>query len=96
MKAEIVLSGSKSITNRLLIINALYRNVLNFENESTSNDTQVLKKALAQNSGLIDIHHAGTAMRFLTAYFATQNNEVVELTGSERMKERPIGILVDS
>ena len=55
-----------------------------------------MKNALSSNHSLIDIHHAGTAMRFLTAFFATQNGRKIVLTGSSRMKERPIRILVDA
>jgi 3-phosphoshikimate 1-carboxyvinyltransferase len=55
-----------------------------------------MKKALSNSSNVIDIHHAGTAMRFLTAFFATQKGREVVLTGSTRMQERPIKILVDA
>ena len=94
-KYSIQVTGSKSESNRLLILQALFAQ-LEIENISNSDDSKVLSKALAQGSGTIDIHHAGTAMRFLTAYFAVQNDVEVELTGSERMQERPIGILVDA
>ena len=65
----IVISGSKSESNRLLILKALFNN-LSVKNLSNSDDTVVLQKALQSNSGIIDIHHAGTAMRFLTAYMS--------------------------
>ena len=55
-----------------------------------------MQSALNNTSNVIDIHHAGTAMRFLTAYFATQINRDVTISGSERMKQRPIKILVDA
>ena len=55
-----------------------------------------MNHALSTDSNLIDIHHAGTAMRFLTAFFATQSGREVFLTGSSRMQERPIGVLVDA
>ena len=55
-----------------------------------------MKKAIQSHNSLIDIHHAGTAMRFLTAYYATQEGKEVVLTGSERMQERPIQILVEA
>ena len=55
-----------------------------------------MKKALQLNSGTVDIHHAGTAMRFLTAYFSVSENAEVLLTGSDRMKQRPIALLVDA
>ncbi len=93
--AHIEITGSKSESNRLLILQALYPQ-LHIENLSDSDDTQVLKKALSKGSGIIDIHHAGTAMRFLTAYFALKNNTEVTLTGSKRMQERPISILVEA
>jgi len=95
------ISGSKSETNRLLLLQALYPNLI-LENTSNSDDSEVMSKAMknfhlpSSNFQLIDIHHAGTAMRFLTAFFAIQENREVVLTGSSRMKERPIKILVDA
>jgi len=94
-KSEIKISGSKSETNRLLLLQALYPNIT-LENTSNSDDSEVMTKALKSNDSLIDIHHAGTAMRFLTAYFAIQEGREIVLTGSSRMKERPIKILVDA
>lgn len=91
----IQITGSKSEANRLLILQALFEG-LKIENLSNSDDTQVLQKALQSSSDIIDIHHAGTAMRFLTAYFSIQENRETLLTGSSRMKERPIGVLVDA
>ncbi|WP_127844817.1 3-phosphoshikimate 1-carboxyvinyltransferase [Psychroflexus aestuariivivens] len=93
----IKITGSKSISNRYLILQALYPK-LKLEGLSESDDTLVLKKALEsfQNSEVIDVHHAGTAMRFLTAFLATNANNSIVLTGSSRMQERPIGILVDA
>ena len=91
--SRIKITGSKSEANRLLILQALYPNI-KIENLSNSDDSQLMQKALASNEALIDIHHAGTAMRFLTAYFSIQENRETILTGSSRMKERPIGILV--
>lgn len=98
---SIKITGSKSETNRLLLLQALYPN-LKLENTSNSDDSEVMSEALqnsqlaTRNSQLINVHHAGTAMRFLTAYFATQENREVVLTGSTRMKERPIQILVEA
>jgi len=89
------LSGSKSISNRLLIIQALSGSNNSIRNCSNSEDTCVLQKALSSTSSIIDIGLAGTAMRFLTAYYASRNSDVI-LTGSERMKQRPIGVLVDA
>lgn len=95
-EVTINLSGSKSITNRVLLLNSLYNDPLRLQNLSKSQDSQKMVQALASKEPLIDIHHAGTAMRFLTAYFAIQENKTVILTGSDRMKERPIKILVDA
>tara|TARA_A100001011_G_scaffold386444_1_gene462281 strand:- start:5923 stop:7152 length:1230 start_codon:yes stop_codon:yes gene_type:complete len=94
-KSEISITGSKSESNRLLIINALYSNV-ELSNLSNSDDTKVLIKSLSNLNDEIDIHHAGTAMRFLTAFLAQIQNREFIITGSDRMQERPIGILVDS
>ena len=99
-KAKVKITGSKSETNRLLLLQALYPN-LTLENTSNSDDSEVMQKALnsqftIHNSELIDVHHAGTAMRFLTAYFSIQEGKEVVLTGSTRMKERPIKILVEA
>ena len=89
------IGGSKSISNRLLILNKLFERV-NITNLSTSQDTQLLMAALEDDAEIIDIHHAGTAMRFLTSYFAIDNERQVILTGSSRMKERPIFPLVNA
>ncbi|MCF6133325.1 3-phosphoshikimate 1-carboxyvinyltransferase [Flavobacterium wongokense] len=91
----IKVSGSKSETNRLLLLQALYPDLV-LENTSNSDDSEVMVKALQGIESSIDIHHAGTAMRFLTAYFAIQEGREVVLTGSSRMKERPVKILVDA
>src|SRR5690606_3096192 len=71
---------------------------LKIENVSSSDDSTVMKNALLAENMLqeINVHHAGTAMRFLTSFFAVQENKKVVLTGSDRMKERPIKILVDA
>lgn len=92
---EILIGGSKSESNRLLILQALFPS-LQINNLSNSDDTVLLQQALNSSSLIKDIHHAGTAMRFLTAYYASQTGVEVLLTGSERMKERPIKILVDA
>ncbi|MEY2922066.1 MAG: hypothetical protein RL108_688, partial [Bacteroidota bacterium] len=97
----IAITGSKSETNRLLLLQALYPNI-SIENASNSDDSEVMVDALQkskiknQKSLIIDVHHAGTAMRFLTAFFAIQEGVEVVLTGSSRMQERPIQILVDA
>lgn len=91
----IEISGSKSISNRLLILHQLFEN-FSIENLSNSQDTQLLAAALQSTSEVIDIHHAGTAMRFLTSYYAIQDGKTVILTGSDRMKQRPIKFLVEA
>ena len=91
----IQITGSKSESNRLLLLQALYPEI-KINNISNSDDSVLMAKALASKNTVIDIHHAGTAMRFLTAYFSTQEGRTIELTGSKRMKERPIAILVDA
>lgn len=95
VSGEILITGSKSESNRLLILQALYPEI-QIDNLSNSDDTQVLNKALKATGRTIDIHHAGTAMRFLTAYFASCKGREVILTGSSRMQQRPIRLLVDA
>lgn len=91
----IVLSGSKSETNRMFLLQTLFPEI-KIENISNSDDSLAMEKALKFPSDIVDVHHAGTAMRFLTAFFATQENREVVLTGSSRMQGRPIHILVDA
>ena len=95
IEGSIQLPASKSISNRVLIISALSYNPFPVKNLSDSDDTRVLEKALTSNSNHFDIGHAGTAMRFLTAFLSKIVGEW-EITGSERMKQRPIKILVDA
>ena len=98
LHVKIQLPASKSISNRILILNALSKNNDSIENLSNSDDTQVLAKALLSlqtGNKAFDIGAAGTSMRFLTAYLA-QSEGVWTITGTERMKNRPIRILVDS
>ena len=92
---KVQITGSKSESNRLLLLKALYPHI-SIENVSNSDDSVLMQKALASKEEVIDIHHAGTAMRFLTAYFSIQKNRETIITGSPRMKERPIKILVDA
>jgi 3-phosphoshikimate 1-carboxyvinyltransferase len=92
---QLTIVGSKSLSNRLLILQKIYQK-LEIKNLANAHDTQVLIKALKSKDAIIDIGHAGTAMRFLTAFFATQGGMEVLLTGSSRMQERPIAILVDA
>ncbi len=91
----LILPGSKSIANRLLILKAQYP-VITIKNLPNSDDVSVLKNALQNQKNIINIGHAGTAMRFLTAYYSFYKKQPVTLTGSNRMKQRPIGILVDA
>jgi 3-phosphoshikimate 1-carboxyvinyltransferase len=97
---KLKISGSKSETNRLLILQALYPNLL-LENTSYSDDSEVMRNALRRQPSVMgfrshNVLHAGTAMRFLTAYFSIKSQTKVVLTGSSRMKERPIKILVEA
>jgi 3-phosphoshikimate 1-carboxyvinyltransferase len=93
--SQLNITGSKSETNRLLLLKALFPNIT-LANTSNSDDSEVMQKALVGNDEIVDIHHAGTAMRFLTAYFAVNEGREVVMTGSSRMQERPIKILVDT
>ncbi len=94
-RSSIEITGSKSESNRLLLLQALFPEI-ELKNVSNSDDSNLMMMALASNDEVVDIHHAGTAMRFLTAFFATQAGRDTILTGSKRMKERPIKILVDA
>jgi 3-phosphoshikimate 1-carboxyvinyltransferase len=94
-QGEINISGSKSESNRLLVIRA-YTSFFKIINISDSDDTNTMISALKSNDKEINIGHAGTAMRFLTSYFSSILNSSIILTGSARMKNRPISILVDA
>ncbi len=95
LKDTITITGSKSESNRSLLLAALFPDI-KIENISNSDDAQVMAKGLEISEGTVDIHHAGTAMRFLTGYFSSQEGKDVILTGSKRMTERPIKILVEA
>lgn len=95
IKANIEITGSKSESNRSLLLRALYPEIT-IENLSNSDDAEVMEKGLQIQNGEVDIHHAGTAMRFLTGYFASQEGKAVTLTGSQRMTERPVKVLVEA
>lgn len=95
VKGEIALEGSKSITNRVYMIRALSQQPFEIFNASGSDDSKTLLQLLQQKEGVLDAGHAGTTFRFLTAYLAFQPGTQI-LTGSERMKQRPIGPLVDA
>lgn len=92
---ELVISGSKSESNRLLILQELFPE-LSISNLSDADDVCAMQQALKSDKDIIDIHHAGTTMRFLTAYYALCSERELILTGSNRMQERPIGVLVDA
>lgn len=94
-QASVQVTGSKSETNRALLLQALYPGI-SIQNVSESDDSVAMQAALASTGELVNIHHAGTAMRFLTAYFAQKEDCNVILTGSQRMTERPISVLVDA
>ncbi|MDE3743694.1 3-phosphoshikimate 1-carboxyvinyltransferase [Maribacter polysaccharolyticus] len=95
LTSSIQITGSKSESNRSFLLQALYPDI-SIRNSSNSDDAVVMKKGLAIENGTVDIHHAGTAMRFLTGYFASQEGKHVVLTGSKRMTERPVKVLVDA
>jgi 3-phosphoshikimate 1-carboxyvinyltransferase len=91
----IYIPSSKSISNRMLIMQALSREPIDLHNLSSSDDTRLMQEALASKGPEKDIGHAGTAMRFLTAFYAVKQQRTL-LTGSQRMQERPVGPLVDA
>ena len=93
--ANIIIPGSKSESNRLIILSSLFENI-SLENISNSDDTNHLLNAINTKSNVINVGHAGTAMRFLVSYLSLTTDADVQLIGSERMHNRPIKILVDS
>lgn len=95
ISGRVNLPASKSISNRVLIINALADSKLPVENLAGCDDTQCMLSVLNSDCNRFDIGHAGTAMRFLTAFLSRMIGKW-ELTGSERMKQRPIGVLVEA
>ena len=95
LKGNCQITGSKSESNRLLILQALFPTLV-LDNLSNSDDTQAMQSGLSSKDQRIDIGHAGTTMRFLTSYFATTPGVEKVLTGSKRMQESPIKLLVDA
>ena len=95
LHGKIQITGSKSESNRMLLLQALFPQIT-LDNLSNSDDTVSMKSGLEGDNDLVDIGHAGTSMRFLTAYYSSLENQEKTLTGSPRMQERPIGILVDA
>ena len=97
IEGEIDLPASKSISNRVLLLNALCATPGRLSNLAQCDDTDAVLSALAQpDASEVNIGAAGTAMRFLTAYFATREGWEVVIDGTERMRQRPIGVLVDA
>lgn len=96
LHTEIVLPSSKSISNRVLVINALSGSKCAPENISECDDTRVMLRALEDDPSTVDIMAAGTAMRFLTAYYAATPGSDKVMTGTARMQQRPIRVLVDA
>ncbi|HQV79139.1 MAG TPA: 3-phosphoshikimate 1-carboxyvinyltransferase [Chitinophagales bacterium] len=96
IQASIQLNGSKSISNRVLIIDALSNNQIRIDNLSNADDTIFLQQILQSKEAVLDAGAGGTTFRFLTAFLATQEGRECVLTGSERMQQRPIKILVEA
>ncbi len=97
IEGEIDLPASKSISNRVLLLNALCATPGRLSNLAQCDDTDAVLSALARpDASEVNIGAAGTAMRFLTAYFATREGRGVVIDGTERMRQRPIGVLVDA
>lgn len=97
IEGDIDLPASKSISNRVLLLNALCATPGRLSNLAQCDDTDAVLSALAQpDASEVNIGAAGTAMRFLTAYFATREGREVVIDGTERMRQRPIGVLVDA
>jgi 3-phosphoshikimate 1-carboxyvinyltransferase len=95
LTGDIHLPGSKSESNRALILEAMGKGLVRIEGLSAADDTEVLQRMLRENPGTMDVGHAGTAMRFLAAFLAFRPEDKI-LTGSARMQARPIGPLVDA
>ena len=95
IEGSICISGSKSESNRLLLLRA-YTSYFKILNLSDSDDTKLMISAIESDKKEINVGHAGTAMRFLTAYFSSITKKSKVLTGSDRMRQRPISILVDA
>lgn len=96
IKEKIDLPASKSITNRVLLINALGRCGKSLQNCAVCDDISAMRCGLDSDDAVINVGAAGTAMRFLTAYYSLQEGRTVTLDGNARMRQRPIGILVDA
>ena len=95
LDGKVKVPGSKSESNRLLILKELYFPKLTIDNHSSSNDTQIMLRLLSQTEAEKNVEDAGTVMRFLTALYAVKSGEIT-LHGTDRMHQRPIGVLVDA
>ena len=95
IQGDVSISGSKSESNRLILLRA-YTSYFKIFNLSDSDDTQLMLSAIESDKKEINIGHAGTAMRFLTSYYSSISENSKVLTGSNRMKQRPISILVNA
>ena len=95
LSGAVLLPASKSISNRALLLTALSQSPYPVENLSECDDTAAMQNALISKAGVIDVGAAGTAMRFLTAYLAQKEGTWI-ITGTERMKNRPIAILANA
>ena len=95
-EATVMLPASKSISNRVLVMNALAGGGGKNSNVAVCDDTDAMQRALRETGDYVNIGAAGTAMRFLTAYFAGCEGRTVTLDGTARMRQRPIGVLVDA
>ena len=95
IQGAVSISGSKSESNRLILLRA-YTSYFKIFNLSNSDDTQLMLSAIESDKKEINIGHAGTAMRFLTSYYSSISENSKVLTGSNRMKQRPISILIDA
>ena len=94
-RGKLNITGSKSETNRLLLLRAFIPG-FKIKNKSNSEDSRLMSAALRSKAEIINVNHAGTAMRFLTAYFSQIDGREVLITGSKRMQERPIKVLVEA
>ena len=96
LETQVSLPLSKSISNRALVINALTDGALPLKKVAKCDDTDVMVAALSSDEACVNIGAAGTAMRFLTAYYSSQPGREIVIDGTERMRHRPIAVLVDA
>lgn len=96
VEATVILPSSKSISNRVLVMNGLSKMKAPVFNVSDCDDTRVMVRAFKEDGEIVDVMAAGTAMRFLTAFYAASSGKVKLMTGTPRMQQRPIKVLVDA